>query len=297
MELNHLRYFFEVAKAGSFTAAARQLRISQSALSKSVALLEASEGIKLLQRSKKGVTLTPLGQEVFRMSSAVFSQVSEIRNTCRGTKEICEGHLRFGASDHVTNYLLCAELLKMRNLHPKIIPSVFSGTPNEIVGLILNNELEFGLFFTKVNVPGISYEPIAPLAMAVVCQPKLLPEGKNSLTRVRALVKDAGFIGSIKAQYQNHPAQDFIKLMDKTTPTVFESNSQETQKRYCLAGGGVAFLARFMVEKEISSGALVEIPTSKPLSMELHLARKKSLPLSLGARTFLAQVKKGLSDE
>jgi LysR family transcriptional regulator, cyn operon transcriptional activator len=291
MEINHLRYFFEVAKAGSFTAAARQLRISQSALSKSVALLEAAEGIKLLQRSKKGVTLTALGQEVFRMSSAVFSQVAEIKNTCRGTKEICEGHLRFGASDHVTNYLLAAPLLEMRRAHPKVIPSVFAGTPNEIVGSILNNELEFGLFFTKVNVPGISYEVLASLPMAVVCHPKMLPEGKSSLARVRSLVKEAGFIGSIKAQYQNHPAADFIKLMDKHTPTVFESNSQETQKRYCLAGGGVAFLARFMVENEIDRGALVEIPTAKPLSLDLHVARRKSLPLSLSARTFLQQLK------
>ncbi|RZA04544.1 MAG: LysR family transcriptional regulator, partial [Proteobacteria bacterium] len=54
MELNHLRYFYEVAKAGSFTNAARSLRISQSALSKTVALLEAREGVKLLQRSKSG---------------------------------------------------------------------------------------------------------------------------------------------------------------------------------------------------------------------------------------------------
>jgi len=79
--------------------------------------------------------------------------------------------------------------------------------------------------------------------------------------------------------------------MDKETPTVFESNSQETQKRYCLAGGGVAFLARFMVESEIDRGELVEIPTAKPLSLDLHVARRKSLPLSLSARTFLQQLK------
>jgi hypothetical protein len=51
----------------------------------------------------KAGRFTALGQEVFRMSSALFSQVAEIKNTCRGTKEICEGRLRFEASDHVTN--------------------------------------------------------------------------------------------------------------------------------------------------------------------------------------------------
>jgi len=72
MELNHLRYFFEVAQAGSFTEAARRLHVSQSALSKAVATLEDSEGVELFTRTKKGVTLTSLGAEVFKRSHAIF---------------------------------------------------------------------------------------------------------------------------------------------------------------------------------------------------------------------------------
>src|SRR5690606_10163468 len=106
LELNHLRYFYEVARAGSFTEAARKLHISQSALSKAVSLLEQSEGVRLFERSKRGVTLTAVGAEVFQKSAGIFEAVREIQNACRGTKEICEGHLHFGASDHVTNYLL-----------------------------------------------------------------------------------------------------------------------------------------------------------------------------------------------
>src|SRR3954471_23978174 len=133
MELSHLRYFHEVAKAGSFTRAAQRLRISQSALSKSVALLEDSEGIQLFHRSKEGVTLTALGAEVYRKCATIFQVISEIEHACRGTKESCEGYLRFGASDHVTNYLLMGHLLRLREAHPKVIPSVLAGTPHEIV--------------------------------------------------------------------------------------------------------------------------------------------------------------------
>src|SRR5688572_26359702 len=136
MELNHLRYFFEVAQAGSFTHAARKLRISQSSLSKAVALLEDREGVKLLQRSKKGVALTAVGTEVYRMSAAIFLTVTEIENTCRGTKEVCEGYLRFGASDHVTNYLLVDEVRALQKEHAKVVPSIFSGAPHEIIEMI-----------------------------------------------------------------------------------------------------------------------------------------------------------------
>src|SRR6185312_8942101 len=98
MELNHLRYFYEVAKSGSFTEAARRLHISQSALSKAVAQLEDAEGVKLLTRSKKGVVLTLIGSEIFTKSSAIFAAVTDIEDTCRGRKSVCEGPLRFGAS-------------------------------------------------------------------------------------------------------------------------------------------------------------------------------------------------------
>lgn len=292
MELNHLRYFYEVAKAGSFTEAARKLRISQSALSKAVALLEDGEGVRLLERSKKGVSLTAVGNEVFQKSAGIFQAVSDIENTCRGTKPVCEGHLRFGASDHVTNYLLVKKLQQMRAAHPKVITSNFSGTPNEIVAGMLNNEIEFGLFVTPVNVPQISYEPLFPVEMAIVCHPQLLPKGETGMAKLKSAVREVGLISSIRAEYQNHPSQSLMDLMGKDPRIAFESNSQETQKRLCLEKGGVAFLARFMVEKEIDTGKLVEIAPEKPLTLNLLLAKRKSFALSLNARTFLELMKK-----
>jgi DNA-binding transcriptional LysR family regulator len=289
MELNHLRYFYEVAKSGSFTEAARRLHISQSALSKAVALLEDAEGVQLFQRSKQGVVLTSVGSEVFQKSEAIFQTVIEIQNTCRGTQETCEGILRFGASDHVTNYLLVSKIREMREKHPLVTPSVFSGTPNEITAAILSNEIEFGLFFTKLNIPQIIYEPLFEIEMAVVCHPKLIPDLKagQSVARLRTALRETGFIGSIHSQYQTHPSQDFMDLMGDQPNIGFESNSQETQKRLCIEGGGVAFLARFMVEKELKKGSLVEVTLVKPLKLSLHLARRKSRPLSVSAKTFV----------
>jgi DNA-binding transcriptional LysR family regulator len=54
MELNHLKYFYEVAKRGSFTGASKTLRVSQPSISKIVQLLEEREGVKLFNRNKKG---------------------------------------------------------------------------------------------------------------------------------------------------------------------------------------------------------------------------------------------------
>lgn len=289
MELNHLKSFYEVAKDGSFTAAARRLRISQSALSKAVALLEDHEGVLLFERSKKGVTLTPLGGEVYLKAERLFQTLTEIEVLCRGTKETCKGPLRFGASDHVINYLLIKKIQHLRRSYPEVIPSLFSGTPNDIVELILRNEIEFGLFFTKVNVPGIQYESLFPLGMAIVCAPHLIPDIQKTVTpaRLKKILQEVGYIGSIQTQYQNHPSREFMKFLGKDPRIAYESNNQETQKRLCLEGAGVAYLARMMIEEEVREGRLVEIPLSQPISPQLVLASRKGRRLSLNARTFL----------
>lgn len=292
MELNHLRYFYEVAKSGSFTAAANRLHISQSALSKAVALLEGAEGVTLFERSKKGVVLTAVGLEVFQQSERLFKSVGEIESTLRGRTEVCEGPLVLGASDHLTNYVLLKKLGEFQDAHPKVLPSVFSGAPNEIVSRLMAGEIEFALFFTQLEMPGVQYEPIEEIDMAVVCHPKFESEiPKSGSNRVKALVKKIGYISSIRSQYRYQPSQTLIELMGENPNVVFESNSQETQKRACLAGRGVAYLARFMVAEEIAAGRLVEVPLAKALRIELLLARNRERAMSFAARSFLESLR------
>ncbi|MBC7430396.1 MAG: hypothetical protein H7336_17410 [Bacteriovorax sp.] len=62
---------------------------------------------------------------------------------------------------------------------------------------------------------------------------------------------------------------------------------QESQKRYCLAGEGVAYLTNFMVKEEITKGKLFEIPVEHIHEFHLWLARPKGKQLSLNSRTFL----------
>lgn len=293
MELNHLRYFFEVAKSGSFSEAARRLHISQSALSKAVANLEDREGVRLLERSKKGVALTKVGAEVFAKSQGVFQTLSEIENVCRGTKETCSGLLRMGASDHISNYLLVDQLSKMRAAHPLVIPSLMSGTPNEIVSAIASLEIEFGLFFTRIAAPGLDYEVVRSIEMTLACHPRFAKSIRQAAkpSQLRDTLNEIGFIGSIGAHYQHHPSETLIKLAGEQPTVNFEASSQETQKRLCLEGGGIAFLARFMLEDELKSKALVEIPLPKPIRLDLLIASRRNQALSLSARTFLKELK------
>jgi DNA-binding transcriptional LysR family regulator len=281
MELNYLRAFFEVAKSGSFTCAGRRLHVSQSTLSRSVAMLEEAEGVTLFYRAKSGVSLTEIGKEVFRSAAEIFEKVEAIENVCRGKKEAKGGALLLGASDHITNYLLIPLFAKLRSAFRKITPCVFTGTPDALVHKVFLGELEFGLCFTQVKVPGIQFEGLKRLPMTAVASPKL------GVRRGRELLEKHGFIGSIRSHYHVYPSDVFLEQFNGTPPMSFESNSQEAQKRFCLTGGGVAYLARFMVEQEIAEGLLMEVPMRKPTHAELFLASIKGSTRSPNAEEFL----------
>jgi LysR family transcriptional regulator, cyn operon transcriptional activator len=289
MELNHLRVFFEVAKVGQFSEAAKRLNISQSALSRSVALLEESEGVQLFERSKRGVALTPLGQDVFMRCERLFQTFTEIEGICRGTREVCEGPLRFATTDHVTNDLLIGPIQKFRGEHPRVIPSIFTGTPDEIIDQLLTTECEFGLLFSKVLGPQIEYKQIRSEQMALVCSVDVWKRNRSSsdIKTLKKVIEDVGYISSIGAHLQSRPSRVLNELFGEMPRIGFEANGQETQKRVSLSGGGVAYLARFMVEKEIASGQLTDIPIENPHVFYLWAATRKGRLLSLSARKFL----------
>lgn len=293
MELNHLRVFFEVAKVGRFTEAAKRLNISQSALSRSVALLEESEGVKLFERSKRGVTLTPTGEEVFRHCEQLFQTVQRIEAVCRGVQETCEGPLHFATTDHIINYLLPQPLRAFRSEHPLVIPSVFVGTPDEILERLLLTECEFSLSFAKVPAPQIEFEVLRnePMALVVSADVWRRASGATHATKLNKVLATLGYISSIGAHTHNRPSRVLKELFGKTPPIAMEVNGQEPQKQLCLHGAGVAYLSRFMVAREIENGQLQEINVDQPHSFKLWLAVRRGKQLSVAAAAFLQSLR------
>lgn len=297
MELNHLQVFFEVAKAGGFTQAAKRLNISQSALSRSVALLEESQNAKLLERSKKGVQLTRIGAEVFRHCEELWQSVHRIEAVCRGVQETCEGPLIFATTDHILNYLLGQLLQSFRADFEKVRPSVLIGNPDEILERLLKDECEFTLSFAKVAAPQIQFEALYEEPMALVVQSELWHKtpGTTHAQKLDKLITSVGYISSIGAHAQTRPSRVLRELFGKMPHIGIEVNGQEPQKQICLAGGGVAYLAQFMVAQEILNGLLHEVNVEQPHTFKLWLALRRGHDLSVPARNFIERLQKYFS--
>ena len=273
MELNQLRYFYEVARAGSFTQASRRMRVSQPAISKQVLQLERKEGYKFLDRRKRGVGLTPMGQILFERCDRIFGEFQALKETMRLRQEECGGELWVGASDNLCQYVLPQLLATFLKSNPTVRLSLFSGVSDTLRTKILDCSIEMALFYTLVKDRELNARKIAEIDFCVVAAPSLVGK-KLTIDNLRGL----RYIGSLTKDYvKPYPALQLLRRLKVEPASLVEVNLQEAQKQMALHGIGYTVVPAHMVKAELEKGLLVRLPTRMKAPLYLILRRNRTL--------------------
>ena len=106
LNYHHLLYFWMVAKEGTVTAAAKQLRLSQPTVSEQIKALEDSLGEELFRRAGRRLELTDVGQVVYRYADEIFGLGREMMDTLKGRPTGRPAKLHVGVSDLVPKLIL-----------------------------------------------------------------------------------------------------------------------------------------------------------------------------------------------
>src|SRR5262252_2764483 len=99
LNFHHLRYFWAVAREGSVSRAAKQLRLAQPTVSEQIHALEHALGEKLLERAGRGIALTEIGKTVYRFADEIFTLGRELQDTLRGRPTGRPSRLDVGLAD------------------------------------------------------------------------------------------------------------------------------------------------------------------------------------------------------
>jgi len=118
--LTGLIAFARAGSLGSFTAAARSLGISPSAVSKSVQRLEQQLGVSLFTRTTRSLTLTPEGRELHERAVRLLRDAEEIEQVAKAVRAEPTGTLRIAVSLPIGLHLVAPALPAFRKLHPKV---------------------------------------------------------------------------------------------------------------------------------------------------------------------------------
>lgn len=151
MELNTLRNFLTVAREENFTRAARQLHLSQPALSRQIAALEAELGCQLFIRSSHAVQLTEAGLLLKRRAGELITLEEKTLQEFQ-TGEDLTGNISIGAGELRGMDLLAEAMAAFQKLHPDVTFSIYSGNSDAIKERIDNGLLDLGLLFAPVEI-------------------------------------------------------------------------------------------------------------------------------------------------
>jgi len=145
MKLNQLRNLIAVAEAGSVRQAARNINLSQSALTKSIQQLEDYLGVELLLRESHGVRLTPAGETLLVRARAVDAELRHARSDIELIKETVVGEIRISASPSVAVGLLPRAVADFKENRPKISFRIDEGVYPEILAGVRSGETDIAV--------------------------------------------------------------------------------------------------------------------------------------------------------
>lgn len=155
MRLEHLREFIVLADLLNFTKAADQLYLTQSALTRHIASLEAEMGVRLLDRTTRGVALTPMGRRSYQVFSDMLKRYDGLLGDVESYLSGLSGTIRVGMLYYcITDY--CAPVLSaFAASYPNIEVKIESGQPRDVERWLRDNLIDVGL---QTQYPGVTDE-------------------------------------------------------------------------------------------------------------------------------------------
>jgi LysR family transcriptional regulator, nitrogen assimilation regulatory protein len=160
MDIKKLDYFVHVAELGSFTKAALQLSIAQSALSHSVRHLELELKRTLLFRNGRGVTPTDAGRRLLAHARGILMQVRRARDELAETKDAMVGHVIIGLPPTVARHITVPLVKSFRNSFPKGTVAVVEALSASVMERIMEGRVDIGLVYNPAPLPSVEIRPL-----------------------------------------------------------------------------------------------------------------------------------------
>lgn len=250
-----MQVFLRVVDAGSFSEAARLMRMTPSTISKLIARLETRVGVRLLERSTRRLSLTAEGRIYYERGQSLLREFDEVE------RELSQGAASTGGTVRVNASVAFGVLA----LEP-VLPEFWQAYPNIVVDLSLSDEM-VDLYLDRTDV-AFRIGPLANSSMMarkigtarrkIVASPDYLrrngiPTLVDDLSRHNCL----GF--NFRRAMPVWPLKESGRIVDRAVQGSLLANNGETVRRLAVAGVGLARLGDYHARADLAEGRLVEV--------------------------------------
>jgi len=151
-------YIYTIYKEGSFSQAASKLFLSQSALSMAVQRVEETLGDAVFDRSKRPVSLTPVGRIYIQKYYEILQLEKELEEQIKDLSDLKDGSLRIGGTQYIFSYILAPVLLQYSAQYPGIKLELVESGANRLDGKLLDGSIDICLKCDEVTKPLVSLD-------------------------------------------------------------------------------------------------------------------------------------------
>lgn len=292
MDLGQLRTFVTVAGARSFSAAAAELHLSQPAVSKRIANLEAQLDTRLFDRIGREVRLTEPGRSLLARAETILQEVRDTETLVRNLSGSVGGSLSVATSHHVGLHRLPAVLRRFSRRHPQVQLDLDFLDSEVAHDVVLHGDAELAVVtLAPGGHPRLAYEWLwpDPLRFVVAVGHPLAGDASVTLQDIAAhtavLPGSATYTGRIVvALFQRHGLE-----LDCSMST----NYLETIRMLVSVGLGWSVLPETMIDASLT---VLSVPEAANLQRSLGLVTHPERTLSNAARAFVQVLRESGSD-
>ena len=283
-----LKTLHTVAKLGSVSRAAEELRLTQPAVSLQIRLLEDGAGAPLLQRVGRGIQLTAAGEILARYALEILDLWNGAADDLAALQGEQGGTLRIGAIT-TAEYLIPPFLVRFTEPRPQVKVQLKVGNRADIIRMLATHEIDLAIMGSAPRELRTSATPFAKHPMAFVASPShpLMKKKRLSLDDLKSanmFVRERG--SGTRSTVENLFKQEGHKLHIGS-----ELSSNEAIKQLVEAGLGISFLSLHACSLEFQAGLLALLPLpGNPIERDwyvMHVSDKRLPHVASLFRDFL----------
>ena len=255
---SQLRAFEAVTRTGSFTRAAERLHVTVPAVSLQVRSLEREHGVRLFDRVGRRVRLTPAGEALRQYAERIFTLVHDAERALQGTGDFHGTRLRVAATPTCAGYYLAPFWKRLRRRYPGLQLEVSVHNTRTVRQRLLALEDDLGMLGGATEDGALIVRPFARDTMVAIVSPEH-PWAKRKAVTLKALGREPLIL--------REPGSAGREIVERALRTagiepraVMEMTSTEAIKQAVEANGGVAVLARAVVQRDLAGGHLRALP-------------------------------------
>ncbi|MFD3259051.1 LysR family transcriptional regulator [Paenibacillus lentus] len=285
-KLDLYKIFSQVAKSESFSKAAKELYMTQPAVSQAIMQLEKDLDTRLFNRTPKGASLTNEGSLLFEYANSAINLLQTGEEKMLEFKNLTAGELKIGVGDTISRYFLLPYLEAFHNRYPNIKFTIVNGTTLELCSILKSGEVDISICNLPIEDSSLEVRPCFDIQDTFVYGERFR-ESLSQPVSLHELVKLPLIFLELKSNSRRYVEDYMISKGIKIAPE-FELGSHDLLLEFAKINLGIACVTKEFSQEYLSKGLLYEVRLIEGIpSRSIGVCYIKSVPLSPAATKFV----------